>query len=45
MLIIYSKPSLENLSQGERISYIRQLRMMSQDEVSDKLGLKGECND
>ena len=43
MLIIYSKPSLENLSQGERISYIRQLRMMSQDEVSDKLGLKGEC--
>ena len=43
MLIIYSKSSLENLSQGERISYIRQLRMMSQDEVSDKLGLKGEC--
>ena len=43
MLIIYSKPSLENLSQGERISYIRQLKMMSQDEVSDKLGLKGEC--
>jgi len=41
MLII--KPSLENLSQGERISYIKQLRMMSQDEVSDKLGLKGEC--
>lgn len=43
MLKIYSKPSLENLSQGERISYIRQLRMMSQDEVSDKLGLTGEC--
>ena len=43
MLIIYSKPSLEKLSQGERISYIRQLRMMSQDEVSDKLGLTGEC--
>lgn len=43
MRIIYSKPSLKNLSQGERISYIRQLRMMSQDEVSDKLGLKGEC--
>ena len=41
--IIYSKPSLKNLSQGERISYIRQLRMMSQDEVSDKLGLTGEC--
>ena len=29
MRIIYSKPSLKNLSQGERISYIRQLRMMS----------------
>ena len=43
MWIIYSKPSLKNLSQGERISYIRQLRMMSQDEVSDKLGLTGEC--
>ena len=43
MLKIYSKPSLENLSQGERISYIRQLRMMNQDEVSDKLGLTGEC--
>ena len=42
MRIIYSKPSLKNLSQGERISYIRQLRMMSQDEVSDKLGLTGE---
>ena len=43
MRIIYSKPSLKNLSQGERISYIRQIRMMSQDEVSDKLGLTGEC--
>ena len=43
MRIIYSKPSLKDLSQGERISYIRQLRMMSQDEVSDKLGLTGEC--
>ena len=43
MRIIYSKPSLKNLSQGERISCIRQLRMMSQDEVSDKLGLTGEC--
>ena len=43
MRIIYSKPSLKNLSQGERISYIRQLRMMSQDEVSDRLGLTGEC--
>ena len=43
MRIIYSKPSLKNLYQGERISYIRQLRMMRQDEVSDRLGLTGEC--
>ena len=43
MRIIYSRPSLKNLSQGDRISYIRQLRMMSQDEVSDRLGLTGEC--
>lgn len=36
------KPSLRNLSQGERIAFIRQIRRMTQDEVSDKLGLTGE---
>jgi len=41
--IIFSKPRLYGLSQGERISYVRQLRMMTQDEVSDKLGITGEC--
>ena len=43
MQIIFSKPRLYGLSQGDRITYIRQLRMMSQDEVSDKLGITGEC--
>jgi len=41
--IIFSKPRLYGLSKGERISYVRQLRMMTQDEVSDKLGITGEC--
>lgn len=40
---IYLKPQLENLSQGERIAFVRQFRLMTQDEVSDKLGLTGEC--
>ena len=39
---IYLKPQLENLSQGERIAFVRQFRRMNQDEVSDKLGLDGE---
>ena len=43
MRVLFSKPRLYGLSQGDRISYIRQLRMMTQDEVSDKLGLTGEC--
>lgn len=43
MLVLYTKPSLKDLSQGARISYVRQIRIMSQDEVSEKLGLVGEC--
>lgn len=43
MLILYSKPTATGISQGERIAYIRQLRMMTQDEVSGKLNLTGEC--
>ena len=42
MQYIYLKPQLENLSQGERIAFVRQFRRMTQDEVSDKLGLDGE---
>ena len=42
MNCIYYKPQLENLSQGKRIAFVRQFRRMTQDEVSDKLGLDGE---
>ena len=40
--IIHSMPILDDLSQGLRISYIRQFRSLSQDDVSDSLGLTGE---
>lgn len=43
MRLIYTKPFLKNLSQGARIAFVRQFRLMTQDEVSDKLGLTGEC--
>ena len=42
MKYIYLKPELENLSQGERIAFARQVRRMSQDELADKLGFTGE---
>ena len=41
--LLYTKPELEDLSQGSRIAFARQFRFMTQDEVSDKLGLTGEC--
>ena len=41
--IIHSMPILDDLSQGSRIAYIRQFRYLSQDDVSDSLGLTGEC--
>lgn len=43
MRLLYTKPELEDLSQGSRISFARQFRLMTQDEVSDKLGLTGKC--
>ena len=41
--IIHSMPILDDLSQGSRIAYIRKFRNLSQDDVSDSLGLTGEC--
>ena len=41
--INYAKPKLKDLSQGSRIAFARQFRFMPQDELSDKLGLTGEC--
>ena len=43
MWILYTKPELVDLSQGSRIAFARQFRFMTQDDVSDKLGLTGEC--
>lgn len=43
MRLLYVKPELRDLSQGSRIAFIRQLRHLSQDYVSDYLGLTGEC--
>ena len=42
MKYIYLKPELENLSQGERIAFVRQVRRMTQDELADKLGFTGK---
>lgn len=43
MRIMYSRPTLIDMSQGSRIAFIRQYRLMAQDDVSDKLGITGEC--
>ena len=43
MRLIYTKPKLKDLSQGSRIAFARQFRLVTQDNVSDKLGLAGEC--
>lgn len=43
MRLIYTKPKLRDLSQGSKISFVRQFRFLTQDDVSDKLGLTGEC--
>ena len=40
--IIHSMPILDDLSQGSRIAFIRQFRNLTQDDVSDSLGLTGE---
>ena len=43
MRYVYLKPKLKDLSQGSRIAFVREFRYMTQDNVSDKLGLTGEC--
>ena len=42
MRLTYLKPELDNLSQGQRISFARQIKIMTQDELSDKLGITSE---
>ena len=43
MRYVYLKPELKDLSQGSRIAFVREFRYLTQDNVSDKLGLTGEC--
>ena len=43
MRLIYTKPKLKDLSQGSRVAFARQFRFLTQDDVSDKLGLTGDC--
>lgn len=43
MWLIYTRPKLKDLSQGSRIAFVRQFRFLTQDDVSDKLGLTGDC--
>ena len=43
MRLIYTKPELRDLSQGSRIAFVRQFRLLTQDDVSNKLGLIGDC--
>ena len=42
MQLMYLKPRLKDLSQGSRISFVRQFRQITQDELADKLKLKGK---
>ncbi len=42
MRLTYLKPTLKDLSQGSRLSFVRQIRKLSQDNMADKLGLTGE---
>ena len=43
MKVIQLRPKLKDLSQGSRIDFVRSFRFVTQDYVSDKLGLTGEC--
>lgn len=43
MRLIYTKPKLRDLSQGSIIAFVRQFRHMSQHDLSEKLGISGEC--
>lgn len=43
MRLIYTKPKLKDLSIGSRIAFVRQFRLMTQNDVSDELGISGDC--
>lgn len=43
MRLLYVKSELNDLSQESRIAFVRELRHLSQDKISEHLGLTGEC--
>lgn len=43
MRLLCTKPKLKDMSQGSRIAFVRQFRRLTQDNVSEKLGLTGEA--
>ena len=40
MRLLYTKPVLRDLSQGSRIAFVRQFRLLSQHVVADKIGVQ-----
>lgn len=40
--LIYLRPTLDDLSQGSRIKFIRIFRHLTQDNISEDLGITGE---
>ena len=42
MRLMYLKPRLKDLTIGSRIAFVRQFRHLTQEDVSEKLGLNGE---
>lgn len=42
MKMYFKKPKLNNLSQGERLKYIRRYRHMSADDVAEYFGFGGK---
>ena len=42
MAVYYSKPVLKSLAQGDRLAFIRQFRHVSQPELGEKIGIRGD---
>lgn len=42
MTTVYTRPILKSLMQGSRIAFIRQMRHMTQEELGQAIGLKGD---
>lgn len=43
MRLLYVKTELRDLSQGFRMTFVRELRYLSQGKISEYFGLNGEC--